>query len=74
MNDEQPEYLAYLLRMWRVQDNSGFQWRVSLERPRNGQRIAFVTLEEAFNFLFEQTGEKRPEETKRGDEPARKGS
>lgn len=56
MSEEQPEYVAYLLRMWRVREGEGTTWRASLERPRNGQRIAFASLEAAIDFLLDQTG------------------
>jgi len=54
MSEEHPDYLAYLLRMWRVRDGGGTNWRASLERPSNGQRLAFTDLEAAFDFLRRQ--------------------
>jgi hypothetical protein len=56
MSEEQPEYVAYLLRMWRVPGGGGTDWRASLERPRNGERIVFPSLEGAIDFLLERAG------------------
>ncbi|MCB0190103.1 MAG: hypothetical protein KDE31_37785 [Caldilineaceae bacterium] len=50
MADEQPGYLAYLLRLW--QENG--QWRASLERPRSGERTGFASLKELFAFLEQE--------------------
>jgi len=60
MSEEHPEYLAYLLRMWRIRDDGGNHWRASLERPSNGQRLAFTDLEAAFDFLRRQAGPPHP--------------
>jgi hypothetical protein len=49
------EYKAYLLRMWR--DNQNSPWRALLENPNNGERAAFATLEELVAFLEAKTGE-----------------
>jgi hypothetical protein len=49
------EYKAYLLRMWR--DNQNSSWRALLENPNNGERAAFATLEELVAFLEATTGE-----------------
>jgi hypothetical protein len=57
MSEEHPEYLAYLLRMWRVPEDGGAHWRASLERPGDDHRIAFTDLEEAFEFLRWQASE-----------------
>jgi hypothetical protein len=58
---KQPDYLSYLLRLWRVNDDTqpGAEkaiWRVSLENPHTGERKGFVSLDELFNFLREQAG------------------
>jgi hypothetical protein len=56
MSEEQPEYVAYLLRMWRVPGGGGTDWRASLERPRNGERVLFASLEKAIDFLLARAG------------------
>lgn len=45
-------YRAYLLRLWRV---AGAQWRASLEDPRTGERRAFATLEQLWEYLAQAT-------------------
>ena len=67
MSEEQPEYLAYLLRMWRVQEDGGMSWRASLERPSNGQRLAFTSLEAVFDFLRRQASATTPAPPAAGD-------
>ena len=55
-------YLAYLLRLWQVNQNGDPVWRASLEDPRTGERRGFASLETLMDFLREQTQEKRDEE------------
>ena len=50
-------YLAYLLRMWRVEAEEGPVWRASLESPHTGERAGFASLEALFAFLMEKAGE-----------------
>lgn len=51
--EEQPDYHAYLLRMWR--DNAGRQtWRASLESAHSGVRRGFADLEALFSYLRRQ--------------------
>lgn len=54
----QPNYRAYLLRLWRVNEASAPEkqmWRASLEDAQTGERLAFASLERLFAFLFDQT-------------------
>jgi hypothetical protein len=59
-----PDYLSYLLRLWRVGGGelhdmgSKAIWRASLESARIGERRGFASLDELFDFLREQTGER----------------
>jgi hypothetical protein len=57
MMTEQPGYLAYLLRLWRVNDDGKPVWRASLESPHTGERRGFANLELLFAFLEEKTVE-----------------
>jgi hypothetical protein len=57
MMAEQPGYLAYMLRMWRVNDGENPVWRASVESPHTGERHGFANLELLFAFLEEKTGE-----------------
>jgi hypothetical protein len=47
---EQPERLAFLLRLWKVRDN-GKSWRASLERVDSGEKRGFTSLEDLFTYL-----------------------
>ena len=71
-----PEYLSYLLRLWRENDYEGAHgvetavWRASLERPQAGERQGFANLADLFAFLENETkscspGPERPEEERR---------
>jgi hypothetical protein len=60
---EQPEYLSYLLRLWRVSGQGESQsplpkatWRASLEDPHTGERQGFASLDALVEFLWEQIG------------------
>jgi hypothetical protein len=57
MTAEQPGYLAYMLRMWRVEAEEGTVWRASVESPHTGERDGFANLEVLFAFLEEKTGQ-----------------
>ncbi len=56
MTAERPGYLAYLLRLWQVNDEGKPVWRASLESPHTGERHGFANLEMLFAFLEEKTG------------------
>ncbi|MFQ5593203.1 MAG: hypothetical protein ACE5HA_03555 [Anaerolineae bacterium] len=60
MAEEHPDYLSYLLRLWRVVDEvSGDErgvWRASLESALTGERKGFAGLDDLFDFLRRQTG------------------
>jgi len=52
---EQQPYLAYMLRLWQVQDGAKSVWRVSLESPHTGERLVFATMDLMVAFLREKT-------------------
>jgi hypothetical protein len=54
--EAQPDYLAYLLRLWRVNDAGKPVWRASLESPHSGEQRVFPSPEAAFDFLRTQMG------------------
>ena len=56
MEVEQPDYLSYLLRLWRVSDEEEPTWRGLLKSSRTGQQVGFGSLEELFCFIQEQAG------------------
>ncbi len=55
MTEEPREYLAYLLRLWKVSGAGPPAWRASLEDPHTRARKGFSDLESLFAFLEEQT-------------------
>jgi hypothetical protein len=57
VTSEQRGYLAYMLRMWRVEAEDGPVWRASLESPHTSERAGFASLEALFAFLVEKAGE-----------------
>jgi len=56
MRDQQPDYYAYLLRLWRADTETGPVWRASLDSPHTGERWGFADLAALFVFLEENTG------------------
>ena len=55
MGTQPPRYLAYLVRLWQVQDRGVFVWRASLEDAHTGERHGFSDVKLLFAFLAEQT-------------------
>jgi hypothetical protein len=62
MAQEQPDYLSYLLRLWRESGGeksqcgaAGAVWRASLETP-SGESHGFASLDDLFGFLRRQIG------------------
>jgi len=55
MGTQPPRYLAYLVRLWQVQDKGVFVWRASLEDAHTGERHGFSDVKSLFTFLAEQT-------------------
>lgn len=53
--EEQPEYLAYLLRLWRANTEQDPVWRASLDSPHTGERRGFTDLAALFAFLQDKT-------------------
>ena len=53
MAQERPDYLSYLLRMWRAREGGEDVWRASLHSPQTGEQMSFCTLEELSVFLLE---------------------
>ena len=62
MTERQRPYLAYLLRLWQIQDKEKFGWRASLENAHTGEKLAFANLDELIAFLRERTGLAPPAE------------
>jgi hypothetical protein len=54
-NEPIPDYLAYLLRLWRTRGDRADGWRASLTYPGSGERHGFASLDDLFLFLQQQT-------------------
>ncbi len=52
---EQPDYLSYLLRLWRQGNAERPMWRASLKGVHDGQQVGFANLEDLFHFLRSRT-------------------
>lgn len=56
MSDQDFQYKAYLLRLWRGGPGvAETQWRASLENSRTGERLGFGNLEQLFYYLQDLT-------------------
>lgn len=53
--EQQPDDLAYLLRLWRMRGGGGSGWRASLLSPDSSERHGFASLDDLFVFLRRQT-------------------
>ena len=54
MAEKRADYLSYLLRMWRAQEEGREVWRASLQHVESGERVSFRSLDELFAFLRRQ--------------------
>ena len=53
---ERPDYISYLLRLYRVSDDGKLVWRISLESSLTGEREGFASLNALLGFLRQQMG------------------
>lgn len=54
-NSSQPNYHAYLLRLWRADENG--IWHATLQDPHTGQFLRFDSVESLYAYLQQQLGE-----------------
>ena len=54
-SDKQTFYVAYLIRLWRVDDFNRPVWRMMLENVHSANRHYFNRLEDLILFLEKQT-------------------
>ena len=54
MTDQLPDYMAFLLRLWRVDEVDGVQWHASLEEPGTGERRGFADIDRLCAYLQER--------------------
>lgn len=52
----QPEYLSYLVRLWRVGDGEEPAWRATLKSSQTGQQVGFDSLEALFDYVRGEAG------------------
>ena len=72
MNEKQPDYLSYLLRLWRVNDSDTkpdgndsvrcstarqTTWRASLQSPHTRTCRGFASLDDLFAYLRQCIGD-----------------
>lgn len=63
MSNRRRGYVAYLLRLWQVEEGEDAPWRASLESPQTGERLGFAGLVELFAFLEQVCGYARGQST-----------
>ena len=54
MDPRRRGHLAYLLRLWQVDNGTEPVWRASLQDVRTGERRGFAGLDEAITYLRQQ--------------------
>ena len=54
MDPRRRGHLAFLLRLWRVDNGQEMIWRASLQDVRTGERLGFAGLDEAVAYLQQQ--------------------
>jgi hypothetical protein len=70
MANSEPEYRAYMLRLWSVQGTAGSVWRASLQSVETGDMTGFACLEELMAFLRKVTAD-HPAVKEAGEETGR---
>jgi hypothetical protein len=63
VTERQRPYVAYLLRLWQVQEKEKTGWRASLEHAHTGEKLAFAHVDELVAFLREHIGLATPAES-----------
>jgi hypothetical protein len=56
MDGVQPEYLSYLVRLWRVSDDEEPAWRALLKSSQTGQQVGFGSVDALFDYLRREAG------------------
>jgi hypothetical protein len=56
MEKEQPDYLSYLLRLWRAGVDDRTAWRAGLKSSHTGEEVGFGSLDELFDHLRSEAG------------------
>jgi hypothetical protein len=61
-----PDYLSYLVRLWRTSRGGKVVWRASVETPLTHERKSFADLASLFAFLQSQTDDEGRESSDPG--------
>jgi hypothetical protein len=69
MSAERKGYLAYLVRLWQVNQEGGAAWRASLEDAHSGESCGFISLEDLFDFLCQRVKEYSMKENESENSP-----
>ena len=56
MNTKGSDYRAYLLRLWKAEENGKLLVRCTLEESMTGQRLTFANLEAMTAYLRKKLG------------------
>jgi hypothetical protein len=56
MDEDRPDYMAYMLRVWWTRRGGVVAWRVSLKSAQTQECRRFASLEALFNYLRQQAG------------------
>jgi hypothetical protein len=59
MNNQPERYTAYLLRIWQVNRDGEWDFRISLENIHTGERRGFASVEALIAFLLASREEDR---------------
>lgn len=57
---DDPNYFAFLLRLWNEKKAGSGAWRASLEDPHSGERKGFANLKDLYEYLVSRTKSKHP--------------
>ncbi len=66
------QYLAYLLRLWQINEAGELVWRASLEDTHTSERHGFASVDALIAFLWEQVGKNTEDRSlggRSGDNP-----
>jgi hypothetical protein len=64
-SDIRQDYLAYMVRLWRITGDPEPVWRASVENPHTGERHVFASVSALLAFLQSQTGQTPSQEPHR---------
>lgn len=69
MDRNAPEYVAFLLRLWKEKLDGTYCWRAVLQHAQTHEEQYFVDLETLLDFLRTQFSERKEDAIGRSKEP-----